>query len=63
MMLLMRKDLWHMAKKKISSEPDPRLKELLDRYWKLIAREKVPKTPNISRILDELEVEIRKLKK
>lgn len=59
----MRKDLWRMARKKTSCKPDPKLQELMDRYWKLIVREKIPKTPNITKILDDLEDEIRKLKK
>lgn len=35
----------------------------LARYWELIVEEKMPKTPEITKELDQLEVEIRELKK
>lgn len=52
-----------MAKKKISIEPNPELEKLLNRYWILIKKERIPNTPNTSKILDELEEQIKKLKK
>lgn len=34
----------------------------LARYWELIVQEKMPKTPEITKELDELEKEIQELK-
>jgi hypothetical protein len=37
------------------------LTALLDRYWKVIAKEDIGKTPDLTKEADELELEIRKL--
>jgi len=53
-----------MAKKKIT-EPDPDAEKTLNtlkkRYFKLARSEVYPRSPGITRTLDALEIEIRKI--
>jgi hypothetical protein len=47
---------------KVKNNPMIALDLALARYWELIVQEKMPKTPEITKELDELEKEIQELK-
>lgn len=49
-------------KKKIDKETQEEIDELLVEYWDFYKREKYPKTDKITKILDSIEKEIRKLR-